>query len=116
MTYNVPFLRHMTSNKTYDFGMFSKFVNFELIDLKIRTHIDWTLQKCIDQNNVSHVSMATKYPIIKHRAFFKTCTFFISTNNEDIGQKFLADTYDHTLKDDSAKYLWSCIYFFFITH
>ena len=41
--------------------------------------------------------MATKYPIIKHRAFFKTLTFFISANNEDIVQKFLPDTYDHTL-------------------
>ena len=49
-----------------------------------------TLQKqCIDQNNVTYVSMATKYPIIKHRAFFKTLTFFISTNNEDIGQKLI---------------------------
>ena len=38
--------------------------------------------------------MANKYPIIKHRAFFKTFTFYISTNNEDIGQKFLPDTCD----------------------
>ena len=27
---------------------------------------------CIDQNNATYVSMATKYPIIKRRAFFKT--------------------------------------------
>ena len=40
--HDVPLLRHMTSNKTYDFCMFSKFVNFVLIDLKIGTHIDWT--------------------------------------------------------------------------
>ena len=40
--------------------------------------------------------MSTKYPIIKHRAFFKDLnTFFISANNEDIVQKFLPDTYDH---------------------
>ena len=83
--------------------MFSKLINVVLIDLKIGTHIDWTytictLQKqCIDQNNVTYVSMATKYPIIKHWAFFKTLTFFISTNNEDIGQKLIPDTYDHTL-------------------
>ena len=30
-------------------------------------------------------------------AIFKTFTFFISTNNEDIGQKLLPDTCDHTL-------------------
>ena len=69
-----PFLRHMTSNKTYDFCMFFNFINFVPIDLKIGTHIYWTmlctLQKCIDQNNVTYFSMATKYPIIKHRAFF----------------------------------------------
>ena len=53
--------------------------------------------KCIVQNNVAYVSMATKYPIITHREFFKTLTFFISTNNEDIGQKISPETYDHTL-------------------
>ena len=42
MTYDVPFLRHVTSNKTYDFCIFSKFVNVVSIDLKIGTHIDWT--------------------------------------------------------------------------
>ena len=72
--------------------MFCKFGDFIPIDLKI----DWTYtmylaKKCIDNNNVTYVSMATKYPIIKHRAFFKT--FFISANNADIGQKFLPDTY-----------------------
>ena len=41
--------------------------------------------------------METKYPIIKHRTFFKTLTFFISANNEDIVQKFLSDTNDHKL-------------------
>ena len=38
----VPFVRHVTSHKTYDFCMFSKFVNFVPIDLKIGTHIDRT--------------------------------------------------------------------------
>ena len=38
MTYGVLFLRHVTSNKTYDFCMFSKFVNFA----KIGTNIDST--------------------------------------------------------------------------
>ena len=78
--------------------MFSKLVNFVPIDLKIGTHIYWTYtmyvaKQCIDQNNVTHFSMATKYPIIKDMTFFKTFTFFISTNNEDIGQKFFPDTY-----------------------
>ena len=41
--------------------------------------------------------MATKYPIIKHWAFFKTLTFFISANNEDISLKFLPTIYDHIL-------------------
>ena len=80
MTYDLPFLRHVTSNKTYDLCMFSKFINFVSIDPKISTHIDWTIldlyyvpcKKCIDQNNVTYVSMATTYHIMKHRAFFKT--------------------------------------------
>ena len=68
--------RHITSNKTYDFCMFSKFANFVPIDLKIGTHIDGTytlyeyLAKCIDQYNVTYTSMTTKYPIIKHRIFY----------------------------------------------
>ena len=40
--YDVPFLRHVTSNKTYDFCMFYKFFNLVPIDLTIGTHIDWT--------------------------------------------------------------------------
>ena len=41
MTYSILFLRHMMSNKTYDVCMFSKFINFVPIDLKIDTHINW---------------------------------------------------------------------------
>ena len=41
-THDLPFLRCRTSNKTYDFCIFCKFVNFVPIDLKIGTHIDWT--------------------------------------------------------------------------
>ena len=45
MTYDLPFLRHVTSkNKTYNFCMFCKFINFVPIDLKIGTYIDWTYQ------------------------------------------------------------------------
>ena len=56
--------------------MFSKFVYVVPIDLKIGTHIDWTYimyisKTRINKSNVTYVSMATKYPIIKHRAFFK---------------------------------------------
>ena len=83
MTHDVPFLRHVTSNKHRILACFFKFVNFVPIDLKSGKHndIDWTYnmylaKKCIDQNNVTYVSMATKYPIIKHMAFFKTLTFF----------------------------------------
>ena len=60
--------------------MFSKFVNFVPIDLKSGTLIDWIYtmylaKKCIDQSNVTYVSMANKYPIIKHRAFLKKINF-----------------------------------------
>ena len=41
--------------------------------------------------------MATKYPIMKHRAFFKNLKIIISANNEDIVPKFLPDTYDNKL-------------------
>ena len=41
--------------------------------------------------------MATKIPIMKHRAFFRTLTFYISTNNKGISLKFMPDTYGHIL-------------------
>ena len=49
----------------------------------IWSHIDWTYnmyiaKTYINKSNVTYVSMATKYPIIKHRAFFKTLTAAIS--------------------------------------
>ena len=77
MTCDVPILRHVTSNETYDYCIFSKFVNGVPIDLQIGTHIDWTYNMYIEKtyinkSNVTYVSMATKYRIIKHRAFFKT--------------------------------------------
>ena len=58
MTYDVPFLRHVTSNKTYDCCIFSNFVNSEPIDLKIGTHIDLTctiyhIKNCTNKNNVT---------------------------------------------------------------
>ena len=55
------------------------------------------LQKCIDQNSITYVSMATNYPTIKHKAFFKTLKQIICTNYEDNGQKFVLNIYDHTL-------------------
>ena len=36
----LPFLRHVTSNKTYDFCLFYKFINVLSIDFKIGIHID----------------------------------------------------------------------------
>ena len=77
MTDDVPFLCHVTSNKTYNCCIFSNFVNSEPIDLKIGTHIDLTctiyhIKIAPIKNNIARITMATKYPIIKHRAFFKT--------------------------------------------
>ena len=51
-------------------------VNSEPIDFKIGTHIDFTctiyhIKNCTNKNNITRITMATKYPIIKHRAFFK---------------------------------------------
>ena len=31
-----------------------------------------TAPACTNKNNITCITMATKYPIIKHRAFFKT--------------------------------------------
>jgi len=36
--------------------------------------------------------MATKIPIMKHRHFFETLTFYILANNADIVLKFIPDT------------------------
>ena len=44
--------------------------------------------KCINQNNVTYVSMATKIPIIKYGEFFHISKFYISANNEHISLKF----------------------------
>ena len=82
MTYDVPILRHVTSNKTYNFCIFSNLVNSEPIDLKIGTHIDliytiYHIKILTNKNNITRMSkfsMATKYHIIKHREFFKTLT------------------------------------------
>ena len=73
--------------------MFSKFVNFVSIDLKICTHSERAYAMYIENKSIqiTYVSMATKYSIINHK------TFFNSANNDDIGQKFLPDTYDHTI-------------------
>ena len=52
-------------------------VNFVPIDLKIGTHIDWTYnmyhaKNCTNKNNVTRISLATKYPIIKDRPISDT--------------------------------------------
>ena len=82
--------------------MFSNFVNFLPIDLKIGTHIDWTYnmflaKKFSDQNNVTYVSMAAISSHYKAWGIFHKFTFFIYANNEDIFLKLLPDIYDHTL-------------------
>ena len=97
MTSDVPFLRHVTSNQAYYFWIFSKFVNVVPTYLKIGTYIDWTYnmyiaKTYINKSNVTYVSMATKYSIIKHRAFFKTLTAAISPiNTWSIAMKFRMD-------------------------
>ena len=58
-------------------------VNSEPIDFTIGTHIDFTctiyhIKNCTNKNNITRITMATKYPIIKHRAFFKTLIAGIS--------------------------------------
>ena len=63
--------------------MFSKFVNFVPIDLKLVHTMIGPILCTLQKNELIKI---TKYPIIKHRAFFKTLTFFISANNEDIVQ------------------------------
>ena len=50
MTYDIPFLHHVTSNKAYNFCMFSKFVNFVPIDLKVGANIDWTYTVYLAKN------------------------------------------------------------------
>ena len=52
-------------------------VNFVPIDLKIGTHIDWTYnmyhtKNCTNKNNITRISMATKYPLIKDRPISDT--------------------------------------------
>ena len=93
LTYDVTFWRYVTSNKTYDFFTFSKIVNSQPIFLKLDTHIAWAYtmyfpQNCIDQKNVTYVSMPTKKPIIKYRKFFYISMCYISAINEDIASKF----------------------------
>ena len=60
MTYDVPFLRHVTSDETYNFCIFSKFGNAIQIYLKIGTHIDCTYnmylaKTCINTSNVLYM-------------------------------------------------------------
>ena len=58
-------------------------VNSEPIDFKIGKHIDFTctiyhIKHCTNKNNITRITMATKYPIIKHRAFFQNLNRGIS--------------------------------------
>ena len=69
--------RNVFASRDVNCCIFSNFVNSEPIDFKIGTHIDLTctiyhIQNCTNKNNITRITMATKYPIIKHRAFFKT--------------------------------------------
>ena len=61
MTHDVPFLRHVTSNKTYYVCMFSKFVNVITIGLKIGTHIDWPYNMYIAKTYINKAIRDVKY-------------------------------------------------------
>ena len=68
--YDGTFWRYVTSKKTCDFFTFSKIVNSQPILFKSYTHIAWIYtmhlaKYCIDQKNVTYVSMATKNPHYK---------------------------------------------------
>ena len=98
MTYDVPFLRHVTSNKTRFLSYFlTSSILYRLISTLVHTLLYYgSYKNCTNKNNVTRISMATKYPIIKDRALrIHNLAFFISTNNEDISQKFWPDTYAH---------------------
>ena len=62
------------SNKIYNCCIFSNFVNSEPIDSKSVHTLIWPVlyivKKCTNTNNITRITMGTKYPIIKHRAFF----------------------------------------------
>ena len=64
------------SNKTYYVLKINQILP---IDLKIGTHIDCTyniyLANNIGKNNVTYAFMATKYPNMKHTAFFLNFAF-----------------------------------------
>ena len=83
MAYDVPFSVTVRQIKHTIFECFlnSNIQKYVPIDLKIGTHTHWPdlyyvpCKEGIDQNNVTYVYMATKYPIIKHKAFFKTFHF-----------------------------------------
>ena len=40
------------------------------------------IQKCINQNKVTRISMATKYPILKHKTFLITLTAAMKLHKE----------------------------------
>ena len=88
--YDVPLFFYVTWRqiKHTIFACFLNLVNFVAIDLKIGTHIYWTYtmyhaKKYTDKNNVTCVSIATKYLYVKkHMAFFTTLTMVISPINK----------------------------------
>ena len=77
--------------------IFACFIKSSIISKSIHTLIGYILcitqKKCTNPNNVTCVSMATKYPIIKHWAFFKTLTATIS---------YVTDSYETSHGDSST--------------
>ena len=72
MTYDVLFLLSRDVKENMRF-LHVFYILYRLISKFVHT----LTGPILCQNNVIYVTMATKYPIIKHRAFFKTLIFFI---------------------------------------
>ena len=101
---NIMYIFHNSISIAHkkDHCMFSKFIN-GCTDWSQNWHTHWLdlhyapCRKWCDHNSVTYVSMATKYAIYKAQSVFHKLKKIHKYWNEHIGQKFLPDTYDHTL-------------------
>ena len=60
---------------------------------------------CIDQKNVTYVSMGTKNPIIKYRAFLHISMLYISANNEHSSSKCTPVMHGNMVNAQKSNYL-----------
>ena len=63
--------------------LFPKLIHIMLGPIRWNVQKNWT-----DPKNVTYVSMATKFPIIKHREFLHISMCYISAIYEHIASKF----------------------------